>query len=506
MNSLIKPKNQVTSQVISLRNTKKILPNEPAHCANQIEPLSEETQEEKIDCSEDMQKCVAICKEYPTLKLLSLLYRSQGKRLVESFALACSLSSLSYIYCHSNEVRKAGQVKSMSLNLYFAILADTGYGKTSSLEVGKSILNDINQGIKEVIKNNEERFSTELPASREGMQRNFGTFPVRAYILDEAQNTVLSKNDIKQEVFGVLRNLFDPYKFHLSSTKKKENDNLETASNCLAVVMMAGTTQKMQTGFLSEERANEGTANRFLIVCPNAYRGEMPLPVNLEEISVPEIIDMVKDKVKKTVRYEKSVEAPFPVEPRQNDRKKSEPPPEDKFKRMIEYIYSEEIESYFDVVESDIAKQLDEYEKKKLPPTTKILQITRTGVIKKRMAYLLWAEKDCNPVSAIKCAEDATFLADALYQTALSRGIFDQETLNRQSIVDKILGLKEKCGKEKEISLSRLTAKKGLFDLSKHGNNLKSIFDTLSHLAALGEIKLTQKEGGKAIKFSFPED
>ena len=497
--------NRVENQVISLALARKIPADEALPNEEQLNPLEEEETQEKIDCAENMKKCVAICGEYPTLSFLNLLYRSQGKRLVESFALACTLSSFSYIFSHSFEVKKAGQVKSMSLNLYFAILADTGYGKTSYLEVCKDVLNTINQGIKEVIKNNLERFSPELPASREGMQRSFGIFPVRAYVLDEAQNLVLSKSDYKQEVFGVLRNLFDPYKFHLSSTKKKENDNLETAGNCLAIVMMAGTPKKMQEGFLSEERANEGTSNRFLLVCPNAYRGEMPFPLELNEISVAEIMTFIKNKVKSHVRYEKLMETPSSAQPQQKDRKNSELPPEDKFKRKIEYLYSEEIESYFDEVESDIAKQLDEYEKKKLLPTPKILQITRTGVIKKRIAYLLWIEKERDPSSAIKCAEDASFLADALYQTALARGIFEQEALNKQGIVDKILGLEGKYGKGKDIFLSKLTSKKGIFDLGKHGHSLKNIIDTLAHLAALGKIRLTPKEGSKAIKFSFPE-
>lgn len=440
-----------------------------------------------------MNECVDKAKSYPTLNALLTFHRSQGKRLIESFAIASALGELSYIYCHSYEVKEAGQINGMSLNLFVALFADTGYGKSYCLDAGRDFVIDscINNTIKESLNlNSDEYFSTELPASKEGMQRDFRLFPVRAYVKDEAADILLSKNSFKQETFDTLKSLFSPYKFNTSSTKKKENENKESHDKCIAVIIMGGPTKDMQRGLLSDVRAENGTANRFLLVCPSSYRTSSGKPKKLSETELTAIKNAIQAATKQHIKYENKTSS--------SDELQNE------IRRIVENIYCDAIEMFFEEIESEIADKLDDKEMKGEPMTPELLQFTRTGVIKKRLAYLLWLEKGLSSDWANQCAIDACFLVDALYQTAVERKIFEQSYITADNIVKKILSLEGKKKAGQEIYLSNLTGKNQILDLGKHGNDLEKIIKTIRHLDSIGKIKVTSSQSSeKGIKFVF---
>lgn len=450
--------------------------------------------EKKFKEKNELDCVLSRCRKYPTLNVLLTYHRSQGYKVIESFALGTSLNCLSYLYSHSYEVGQPNISRKMSLNLFIALVANTGYEKTGYLrDCRRETVETINQAVRDKYEINPNAFTTYLPSSSQGLQKLCGEMPVRNFIADEVKEFAKAKAPSpKYDVFEAIRNMYDKHIFGLSVTKKAENDNKAT-DDCFANLLIAGTTDDMKKYLLSTEKILDGTANRFLMIGPSSTRTGSKKPVRVDKKFLEECcFKFLRDKATEHIEYE--IDASIATVGLVTERVA---------KRIAREVYNQDIDHYFQVIAEKNDALLDEYDEKGIEVEPRIIMLTRQSVMKMRIAYLLWIDKGFPVKDAMQCAQDANDIVDALNKT--TEHLYENTRGTPEMLRTKIMALKEKNPDRQKIYLSKLIQKKGYLDSNVYGNILNELTLYLRTLYSVNQIQIVERNK-KIIAFYFCEE
>lgn len=481
-------------------------------------------------------------KKYPlldmTIKYILATYTEEPQL---SWVVASALFFVSWLSCISNQAKRKPdslEFTDTPLNLFFVCIGKTGQGKTTVKNPLDHLINiaankiklhcivdgkenhhltskdDCNESSSEK-KTKKQKIiklsdpidggleANAFPSSVQGMQRTFYEIPVKCYSEDETQGALATSNQFSKEVMAKIRELFNPLKFKETATKRRENNNRQTESNCIAGIILFGIESGIIKELMKEHYVKYGTTNRMIIVPPDSERATKSWDsgiscsqiakdiekeiesfcrenVCLERVKeIEEVLDKTETKVEVT-RYKRKI-----------------------LKRQYNELFAEKAREVHFSTNIELNKSDANNEDIKLENQQK----TRFAEIILRKAYSLELCANID-VTSEEIYGDSDLLLNLFYDTCIETGVFEQK-FDADTPEGRVISVLDKHRQKNTISinLSTLTRPRGDLCKVRYPQAYMKIDQVLNKGKQDGSIRLEKTtKGGDIIFFIDNEE